>query len=79
LRPGHLEKLARIVQAGGDRDQTADRLAENLLFLAQLLGPLRIAPDGGIGERRVYFLQPSLLALEVKDTSAARPTACRDR
>ena len=48
---------------------------ERFLFLAELLGALRIAPDLRVAQERFDFGQPSLLAFEVKDTSAARPTS----
>jgi hypothetical protein len=70
----HLEQLAGVREAGADRGQAADRGFEGLLFLAELLGALLVAPDARLGERLLDFVQPFLLALEVKDTSAARRT-----
>jgi hypothetical protein len=70
----HLEQLPRVGQARADRGQAADRGFEGLFLLAELLGALLVAPDARLGERLLDLVQPFLLALEVKDTSAARRT-----
>jgi hypothetical protein len=44
----------RILQAGGDAGQGADGGIEGLLFAAQLLRPLLVAPDTGVGEELFY-------------------------
>jgi hypothetical protein len=54
-------------------------VVEGLLLAAQLLGLLLVAPDAGIGEELFYRLEALLLAVEVKDTSAARPTGTAAR
>jgi hypothetical protein len=79
FRPRQLEQLLRVRQAAGDRGQARDRGVERLLLAAQLLGLLLVAPDAGVGEELVYGFEALLLAVEVKDTSAARPTACAAR
>jgi len=69
----------RVLQARVDAGQRADRGFEGLLLPAELLGALLVVPDAGIGEQLVYFREALLLASEVKDTSAARPTASAGR
>jgi len=70
-----IEQLLRVREAGGDRRQGPDRRVERLLLAPELLGLLLVAPDAGIGEELLYRFEAPLLAVEVKDTSAARPTA----
>jgi hypothetical protein len=71
----HLEQLGRVAQVRVDRGQAADRRVEGLLLAPELLGARRVAPDLGIGEQGFDYAETLLLALEVKGTSAARPTA----
>src|SRR2546427_4370582 len=75
LRARHLEEATRIAQRRGDRGEPGDGRVQRLLFPAEVLRALGVAPDLGIGQERFDFRQAFLLALEVKDTSAARPTA----
>jgi hypothetical protein len=72
----HLEQLFRVLQARADLGQHGDGAFEGFLFPAELLGSLLVVPDAGIGEQLFYFREALLLAFEVKDTSAALPTAC---
>jgi hypothetical protein len=69
-----LEELRGIGQAAADAPQRADYGLQRLLFLAEILGALRVGPDLGIGQLALYLGEPPFLAFEVKDTSAARPT-----
>jgi len=52
-----------------------DDVFQRLLFLAQLLGPLRFVPDGGVFEGGVDFVQAQCFAVVVKDTPLARRSA----
>jgi hypothetical protein len=61
------------VHARGDRDERAYRRVERLLFLAELLGTLLIAPDFRIGKQLLDYVQALFLAFEVKDTSEVQP------
>jgi len=79
FRPRELEQLLRVREAGGDRREVADGRVERLLLAPELLGLLLVAPDAGIGEELLYGFEALLLAVEVKDTSAARPTASAAR
>jgi len=75
LRTRQAEKLGGVGEPGPDAAQRTDDGFERLLFLAELLGALRVAPDLRIAQLLLDLGQPLLLAFEVKDTSAARPTA----
>jgi hypothetical protein len=79
FRARHVEQLFRVLQAGVDAGQVADRRLERFLFPAELLGALLVVPDARVGEQLFYFREAVLLAVEVKDTSAARPTASAGR
>jgi hypothetical protein len=74
-----LEELGGIGEAAADARKRADDCFERLLFLAELLGAPLVSPDLGVGETRFYLGQPPFLALEVKDTSAARRTGSAGR
>jgi len=73
------EQLLRVGEARGDGGEAPDGGVESLLLAAQILGLFLVAPDAGIGEELLYGLEAPLLAVEVKDTSAARPIASAAR
>jgi hypothetical protein len=75
IRPGQLEQLGGVREAAADAAQRADDGFERLLFLAEVLRALRVVPQLGVFQLAVQRLEAALLRLEVKDTSAARPTA----
>jgi len=79
LRLRHVEELLRVLQAGVDAGELADGRVERLLLPPELLRALLVVPDAGVGEGLLYFGEALLLAIEVKDTSAAPPTACSGR
>jgi len=62
-----------------DAVERVDDRFEGLLFLAELLGALRVVPQLGVLELAVQRFEARLLAPVVKDTSAARPCAKRGR
>ena len=70
-----LEQLLGVGQAAADAVERADHRLQRLLFLAQLLRALRVFPQLGVFELAVQRRQALLLGVEVKDTSAAPPTA----
>jgi hypothetical protein len=74
-----LKQLGGVRKPAADAAEGADDRLERLLFLAELLCALRVAPDLGVGERALYLGEPLRFAVEVKDTSAARPTAAAGR
>jgi hypothetical protein len=75
----HVEQLPGVLQAGVDAAERADGRVERLLLAPELLRALLVVPDAGVGELLLYFGEALLLAVEVKDTSAARPTASAGR
>jgi hypothetical protein len=75
LGAGKAEKLGGVGKPGPDPLERSDHAFECFLFLAELLRALRIAPDSGVAQESFDFRQPFLLGFEVKDTSAAPPTA----
>jgi hypothetical protein len=79
LAAGELEELLRVPQAAVEGRQAADDRVELLLLPAEILGAPRVIPDLGILERFGDRIEASLLRLEVKDTSAARPRGARGR
>jgi hypothetical protein len=58
--------------------QAADHLFQLGAFLAQFLGAFRITPDTGLFELALYFLQPLVLVVVIKDTSSKSRCAPRD-
>src|SRR5712692_341830 len=77
--PPELEQLARIAELTLEAGEHADDVLELFLFAPQLLGALGIGPDVRLLELPRYRGETRLLALEVKDTSAAPPTAYSGR
>jgi hypothetical protein len=58
--------------------QGADHLFQLSAFLAQFLSAFRIIPDTGLFELALYFLQPLVLVVVIKDTSSKSRCAPRD-
>jgi hypothetical protein len=71
---GELEELAAVGQAAVEVGQRRDDAFELLLLLAELLRLRGIVPDLRILERTADLLEGLRLQVEVKDTSASRPT-----
>jgi hypothetical protein len=74
-----LEQLARVREAAADSPERADYAFQRFLLLAELLRALRVVPQLRVFELAIQRFQAVLLRLEVKDTSAARPTASAGR
>jgi len=53
--PGQAEQLRRVGEAATDASQRADGTFERLLFLAELLGALLVAPDLRIAQLALDF------------------------
>jgi len=77
LREG--EELLRVGEARVDLLEAFDDAFEQAPLLAELLRALRVGPDAGIFEGLRDFYEARLLAVVVKDTSAARPSERRGR
>jgi hypothetical protein len=78
FRRGHLQELAGVAQAARQAIQTVDDLFEFGALPAEFLGALRVIPDSGLLEFAVYFLQPLVLIIVIKDTSSKSLCAPRD-
>jgi hypothetical protein len=74
-----LEQLAGICDAAADAPERLDDRLERLLFPADFLRALLVLPELGVFQLLVQGREALFLGLEVKDTSAARPTASAAR
>src|SRR5207244_3231353 len=70
-----LEELRGVREPAADAAEGADDRFERLLFLAEVLRALRVLPQLRVFELAVQRRKAPGLRLEVKDTSAAPPTA----
>jgi hypothetical protein len=73
------EELGGVLQLAVQIGERADEVVELLFLAPQLLGALRVRPDVRLLELPAYFGEAGLLGVEVKDTSATQPSACRGR
>jgi hypothetical protein len=78
LGRGQIQQLGGIGQGAFEPIETADDLLELGAFLSQLLGAVRVAPNTGLLELALYFLQPLVLVVVIKDTSSKSRCALRD-
>jgi len=74
-----LEQFPGVAQLDVEAGEDADDVLELFLFAPQLLGAPGIGPEVRLVELPRYLGETRLLALEVKDTSAAPPTVCSGR
>jgi len=58
--------------------QAAYDLLEFGAFLPQFLGAIRVVPNAGLLELALYFLQPLVFVVVIKDTSSKSRCALRD-
>jgi len=72
------QQLRGIAQGASQAIQTAHDLLELGALLPQLLGAIRVVPDAGLLELALYFLQPFVLLIVIKDTSSKSRCALRD-
>ena len=73
-----LQQFRRVAQGAREAIETADDLLELGAFLSQFLRTVRIAPDAGLLELALYFLQSLVLVVVIKDTSSKSRCALRD-
>jgi hypothetical protein len=77
LRSSEIKEFGRIAERPLEAIQAADHLLELGAFLAQLLRSIGGIPDSGLLELALYFLQPLMLVVVIKDTSSKRRCARR--
>jgi hypothetical protein len=70
--------LCRITDGGIGVVQLLQIRGETRTFAAKLLSPVRSAPDRGVLELEIYFLETLLLAIVLKETPSRRRHAPRD-
>ena len=75
---GEIQKVRRIAQGTLEPVQTPDDLLQLGALLPEFLGALRVVPNPGLFELALYFLQPFVLAVVIKDTSSKSRCAPRD-
>jgi len=78
LLDGQIQQFRRVAQGACEAIQAADDLLELGALLAQLLSAVRGVPDAGLLEFALYFLQPFVLVVVIKDTSSKSRCAPRD-
>jgi hypothetical protein len=78
LGGGQIQQFGGIGQGAREPIEAADDLLELGAFPAQLLGAVGIAPNTGLFELALYFLQPLVLVVVIKDTSSKSRYALRD-
>ena len=78
LGRGQIQQLSGIGQGALEPIKTADDLLELGAFLPQFLRAIRVAPDAGLLQLALYFLQPLVLVVVIKDTSSKSRRALRD-
>jgi hypothetical protein len=79
LVTGHLEKLSGIGEPLMQSGQRQYHAFGELFFLAERLGPVGILPDIRVFQLARELFQPQCFGIEVKDTSADRLPAGKDR
>ena len=57
LFPRHVQQIAGVLQAAVDGRQRIDDRFEGFFFFAEVLGALRIVPDGGVFEFGVNLFE----------------------
>jgi hypothetical protein len=75
---GEIQKVRRVAQGTLEPVQTPDDLLQLGALLPEFLGALRDVPNAGLLELPLYFLQPLVLVVVIKDTSSKSRCAPRD-
>ena len=75
---GEFQEFRGIAQGAREAIQAADDLLELGAFLPQFLSAIRIVPNAGLLELALYFLQPLVFVVVIKDTSSKSRCALRD-
>jgi len=78
LFPCHLKKVSGIMQLPPDGIEGEDNALQRFLLPAQFLRSFIVIPDGWVFRQPGQFIQASLFAIEVKDTSAILLRGDRD-
>jgi hypothetical protein len=78
LRRREVEQLARIGERRLEAIEAADDLLQLGSFPPELLRPIGLIPDTRLLELALYFLQPLVLVVVIKDTSSESRRAPRD-
>jgi hypothetical protein len=78
LRRREVQQLARIGERGLEPIEAADDLLQLGPLPAELLRPVGLVPDTRLLELALYFLQPLVLVVVIKDTSSESRRAPRD-
>jgi hypothetical protein len=73
-----IQQFGGIGQAAAEPIEAANDLFELGAFLSQLLSAVGVAPNTGLFELALYFLQPLVLVVVIKDTSSKSRRALRD-
>jgi hypothetical protein len=73
-----IEEFRRVAQGALEAIQPADHLLELGALLAEFLRAVRVAPNAGLFELALYFLQALMLVIVIKDTSSKSRCAPRD-
>jgi hypothetical protein len=75
---GQIQEFRCIAQGALEAIQAAYDLLELGAFLPQLLSAIRVVPNAGLFELALYFLQPLVFVVVIKDTSSKSRCALRD-
>jgi hypothetical protein len=78
LGRGQIQQLGGIGQGAFEPIESADDLLELGSLLSQFLRAVRDVPNTGLLELALYFLQPLVLIVVIKDTSSKSRCALRD-
>jgi hypothetical protein len=73
-----IEELRRVAQGALEAIQATDHLLELGALLAEFLCAVRVAPNAGLLELALYFLQALMLVIVIKDTSSRNRCVPRD-
>jgi hypothetical protein len=75
---GEFQEFRRVAQGTLEAIQAADDLLQLGTLFPQLLSALSVAPNAGLLELALYFLQPLVFVVVIKDTSSKSRCALRD-
>ena len=78
LGNGQFQEFRGVAQCALQTVEAADDLLEFGPLLSQFLGAVRLVPDSGLLEFSLYFLQPLVFVVVIKDTSSKSRRAPRD-
>jgi hypothetical protein len=73
-----IQQVRRVAQGTLEPVQPPDDLLQLGALLPEFLGAFRVVPNAGLLELALYFLQPLVLVVVIKDTSSKSRCAPRD-